>query len=88
VRPAGPGYVAAGDAALVLDPASSHGVLRALLTGRHAALTIVAALAEPRREPGHLAAYARTIADWFVHDVDALRALYARLPSPPTWVRR
>lgn len=30
---AGPGWFLAGDAAAVLDPASSHGVLRAVLTG-------------------------------------------------------
>ncbi|MEO6878090.1 MAG: tryptophan 7-halogenase, partial [Gemmatimonadaceae bacterium] len=32
-RPAGPGYLCVGDAASVLDPASSHGVLKALMSG-------------------------------------------------------
>jgi flavin-dependent dehydrogenase len=84
--PAGPGYVAVGDAALVLDPASSHGVLRALLTGMHAARLVVAALADPRAEPLLGGEYSRLLAGWFEHDVAALRELYARLPSPPRWL--
>src|SRR5262249_55951811 len=36
-RPAGPGYVCVGDAAAVIDPASSHGVLKALMSGMMAA---------------------------------------------------
>jgi flavin-dependent dehydrogenase len=84
--PAGAGYVAVGDAALVLDPASSHGVLRALLTGIHAARLIVAALADPRAESLLAAEYSRLIAGWFEHDVMALRELYGRLPAPPRWL--
>src|SRR5262249_43132228 len=39
--PAGLGYFLAGDAAAVLDPASSHGVLKALMTGMMAGHIIV-----------------------------------------------
>ncbi len=85
VRPAGPGYALAGDAAAVLDPASSHGVLRALLSGMHAGRLARAALAggdEPRLDEQ----YTRFVAQWFAHDAEQLRALYARLESAPTWV--
>jgi len=81
---AGPGWVAAGDAAAVLDPASSHGVLRGLLSGRHAARLVQASLAggDERRLGASYGAFVRT---WFEHDVRVLRELYARLPDPPAW---
>ena len=85
-RAAGPGYVTVGDAALVLDPASSHGVLRALLTGIHAARLIAAVLADPRREPQLSHAYSRFVIDWFQRDVATLRELYGRLPVAPKWL--
>jgi len=38
VQPAArPGYLLAGDAAFVLDPASSHGLLKAIMSGMAAA---------------------------------------------------
>jgi hypothetical protein len=61
-------------------------VLRALLTGMHAARLVVAALADPRAEPLLGGEYSRLLAGWFEHDVAALRELYARLPSPPRWL--
>lgn len=81
----GGGYVAAGDAALVLDPASSHGVLRALLSGMHAARLVGAVLAGgDEARLSH--AYSAFVASWFAHDVAALQALYRRLPEPPDWL--
>ncbi len=83
--PAGPGWVAAGDAAVVLDPASSHGVLRGLISGRHAARLVRAVLAGA--DEGRLSAsYGDFVAAWFQHDVAALTALYWRLPDPPAWL--
>jgi flavin-dependent dehydrogenase len=38
---AGPGFFLVGDAVAVLDPASSHGVLKALMTGMMAAHLIL-----------------------------------------------
>ncbi|MGH2919118.1 MAG: NAD(P)/FAD-dependent oxidoreductase [Solirubrobacteraceae bacterium] len=83
---AGSGYALAGDAAAVLDPASSHGVLRALLSGRHAGC-LARAVLNGRDEPPLARAYTQFLSGWFAHDVDELRALYARLPSAPEWVR-
>ena len=82
---AGPGWVAAGDAAVVLDPASSHGVLRGLMTGRHAGRLVQAVLAggDERRLS---ASYGSFVAHWFEHDVRALEELYGRLPEPPAWL--
>jgi flavin-dependent dehydrogenase len=84
-RPAGRGFVAAGDAALVLDPASSHGVLRALLSGMHAA-RLVGAVLGGGDEARLSHAYSAFIASWFAHDVAALHALYGRLREPPDWL--
>lgn len=86
-RPAGPGYVLAGDAAAVLDPASSHGVLRALLSGMHAGRLVRAVLGGHDAGESALGAeYSRFVANWFEHDVAKLRELYARLPEAPAWV--
>jgi hypothetical protein len=41
IQPAGSGYFIVGDAAIVVDPASSHGVLRALMSGIMAASKIL-----------------------------------------------
>ena len=84
-HPAGPGYVAAGDAAVVLDPASSHGVLRALLSGLHAARLVLAVRAggDERRLN---ASYDDVLTRWFEHDAAVLRELYVRLPGAPPWL--
>jgi flavin-dependent dehydrogenase len=84
---AGPGWISAGDAAVVLDPASSHGVLRALLTGMHAARLARAVLAGGD-EARLSAEYGAFVTSWFERDVAALRELYGRLPSPPGWLAR
>ena len=84
-RPAGPGFFVVGDAAAVLDPASSHGVLKAMLSGMLAARAIIEALSL-----GDDATAARSYGDWvndqFDHDVAGMRDLYGRLPKPPDWV--
>lgn len=85
-RPAGPGYLCAGDAAAVLDPASSHGVLKALMSGMMAGHVI----AEHRTGNASRVAAIRTYAAWikgqFEADVAALRDLYRDLPDPPDWI--
>jgi flavin-dependent dehydrogenase len=84
-RPAGPGYICAGDAAAVLDPSSSHGVLRAIMSGMMAGHVIAAA-----RGTASPAAAARAYATWLVDhvtaDASALARLYRTLPVPPPWV--
>ncbi|MBX7250074.1 MAG: NAD(P)/FAD-dependent oxidoreductase [Caulobacteraceae bacterium] len=79
--PAGPGWMLAGDAAAMLDPTSSHGVLKALLSGRLAGAT-AAAMLNGGDEAQGLAAYRQWMEGWFTTDVAALRSLYRRLGAP------
>lgn len=86
---AGPGYFMVGDAASVLDPASSHGVLKAVLSGMLAAHAITMSVASGGVMGQACASgYAGWIHERFEHDVAELRGLYARLPNPPSWVRK
>ena len=79
-RPAaGPGYFLAGDSAFVLDPASSHGVLKALLSGTNAAVCAADLLHGTAAEASICHAYDQWIAEMFAHDVEALSSLYERL---------
>ena len=87
-KPAGPGYFVVGDAAAVLDPASSHGVLKALLSGMLAAHLIVEVLVAGRGEGAVAAVHGDWVADHVARDVAELRSLYARLPRPPHWLKR
>lgn len=86
VPPAGPGYFLLGDAAAMLDPASSHGVLRALLTGLQSAHLVAQIRAGTMGEREGAAWYGRWLAKWIAHDLAELRERYARLPEPPCWV--
>jgi flavin-dependent dehydrogenase len=86
-KPAGPGYFVVGDAAAVLDPASSHGVLKALLSGMLAAHLIVETLIAGRSERAVAGVHSDWVAHRVAHDVAGLRSLYARLPRPPHWLR-
>jgi flavin-dependent dehydrogenase len=80
-RPAGAGYFIVGDAAAVLDPASSHGVLKALMTGMMAAHSI-RQIVECADERFVTEAYGRWVHDWFEHDVSKLKELYAIFKQP------
>ncbi|HEX7154844.1 MAG TPA: NAD(P)/FAD-dependent oxidoreductase [Thermoanaerobaculia bacterium] len=71
--PAGRGWFIAGDAAAVLDPASSHGVLKALMCGIYIGSVVQAP------EDAAIAAYTQWVQSWFAHDVTALRTLYGEL---------
>jgi flavin-dependent dehydrogenase len=84
-EPAGPGYFLTGDAAAVLDPASSHGVLKALMSGMMAGHLIARVARAEATEPHAAAAYRAWHLDGFRRDLDALRALYARHPAAPRW---
>ena len=73
---AGPGWFMVGDAVATLDPTSSHGVLKALLSGITAGHLIAAALAD-RAPAGEIAtAYHDWIAGWFSADAAHLRTFY------------
>jgi flavin-dependent dehydrogenase len=78
-RVAGPGWLLVGDAAAVLDPTSSHGVLKALVSGMMAGHLIAAAL-RGVAPPGAVgAAYQDWLADWFDADAARLSRFYGDL---------
>jgi flavin-dependent dehydrogenase len=93
----GPGWLVAGDAAWVLDPSSSHGVLKALMSGMLAGQTAASALASRQAERTLRARYASWLSDWFERDRAELAArareairptfrpprAHRPLPSPP-----
>jgi len=63
----GQGYFVVGDAAAVLDPSSSHGVLKALMSGMMAAHLIGRIYAGAEEERAR-AAYQSWGSGWFDHD--------------------
>jgi flavin-dependent dehydrogenase len=77
---AGAGYFIVGDAAVVLDPAASHGVLRAIMAGIKAAHAIIQIF---RGFPESLAIrdFNSWLFDWFNHDVRGLKTLYGKHPN-------
>ena len=80
-QPGGPGYFLVGDAATVLDPASSHGVLKAIMSGMMAAHSITQIINAGQKEDNIILGYCKWIRNWFEHDVEKLKQLYALLPS-------
>lgn len=82
IRSAGvPGALLAGDSAVTLDPTSSRGVLRALMTGIMAADVAAGAIGGGLCAEAAAEGYGRWLRDWFEADVAALAALYRRHPS-------
>jgi flavin-dependent dehydrogenase len=85
---AGPGFLAAGDAALAFDPLSSQGLLNALFTGLAAA---EAADSHLRGDAEALSRYRATIAGIASAYRDHLALWYGmerRWPDAPFWKRR
>jgi len=75
-RPASSAYFLVGDAAAVLDPSSSHGILRALSSGILAATCIARIIKGGSTDVrGITAGYDAWQRDWFLKDVSRLRML-------------
>ncbi len=79
VQAAGPGWMLIGDAAAQLDPASSHGVLKALMSGVAAAHSMSAVLTRGAPERQAANAYHAWLAGGFDTDVQRLAAAYRAL---------
>jgi flavin-dependent dehydrogenase len=79
---AGTGYFLVGDAASVLDPASSHGILKAIMSGMMAAHLIVKMAQHQAEEAGAAQAYSSWMQDWFEHDTKRLKEMYAIFSTP------
>lgn len=75
-QPAGAGYFLVGDAAMVIDPASSNGVLRAIMSGMQAGHLAAQILSGRHTEDTLARFYCDWIHGWFDHDVRALTELY------------
>lgn len=82
---AGPGYFLLGDAAAVLDPASSHGVLRALMSGIMAANVVERVVTSPHDERRLATGYCDWWHDWFHHDRQQLRNWYEEVGFVGVW---
>lgn len=85
-QPAGYGYFLVGDAAMVLDPTSSHGVLKAIMSGIWVSHAIASELLGNLTEQQAIDHYCLWIHNWFRHDVKNLSSLIAKLPNPPVWI--
>ena len=83
---AGSGYFIVGDAAMILDPTSSHGVLKAIMSGIWVSHAIVSEFVGNLTELQAIEQYCLWIHNWFQHDVKNLTKLYANLPNPPLWI--
>ena len=83
---AGRGYFAVGDAGAVLDPASSHGVLRALMSGMMAAHLIGVVLQGGAKEQTAIDGYRDWLMAGFLRDVERLKELYRELSPGVTWL--
>lgn len=80
-RTAGPGWFMVGDAAATLDPTSSHGVLKGLMTGMMAAHLGAASLRGDAPPDESAAAYHEWISRWFAADARQLRTFYGKLAA-------
>jgi flavin-dependent dehydrogenase len=84
--PANRGYFIVGDAAAVLDPAASHGVLRALMSGMMAAHTAKQVLRGTVDESAAAGSYCDWMATWYRYDLSQLIKFYGQLNVPPRWL--
>ncbi|MFB9327710.1 NAD(P)/FAD-dependent oxidoreductase [Paenibacillus aurantiacus] len=76
---AGPGYWILGDAASVLDPASSHGVQKAIMSGMMAGHCLTGITQGRHGESLAIEAYKRWQYEWFLRDAEQLRSRYSNL---------
>lgn len=83
---AGAGFFIAGDAAFVLDPAASQGVLKALMSGMMAAHAVIQARSSPWHELNIQHQYQHWVNEWFHRDRRKMSELYRAHPFPPTWL--
>jgi len=83
---AGQGYFLLGDAAMVLDPASSQGVMRAMLSGTMAAELALKIKSDPEQEALIIGNYQQGMALRFEQSRRALASIYRAMPQPPAWL--
>lgn len=74
-----PGWFMVGDAAALLDPTSSHGVLKAIMSGMMAGHLAAAVIADRVPADAAACAYADWVAGWFAADATRLAQFYGGL---------
>lgn len=78
---AGSGYFLLGDAAAMLDPSSSHGVLRAIMTGMMAGHLLAGHKLGSISENMAIEIYRTWLQSLFLHDVGELQQKYSESPA-------
>ena len=76
---AGPGWFLLGDAAALLDPSSSHGVLKGLMSGMAVAQLTAAILLQGAPEQAAGQTYQDWLGGWFAADCAQMSAFYQQL---------
>jgi flavin-dependent dehydrogenase len=82
---AGAGYFMVGDAAFVLDPLSSHGVIKAILSGIRVGNFIVQILNKQITEETALIDYQMWLNHWYNEDVKRMKQFYLSLNNKLDW---
>ena len=78
-RAADAGWFMVGDAAAILDPTSSHGVLKAIVSGIMAGHLIAAVIKGMAPANEAAAAYRQWLAGWFAADAERMSQFYREL---------
>lgn len=85
-RLAGPNWFLAGDAAATLDPTSSRGVLKSMMTGMMAGHLADAAIRGKLSALEVASSYHHWLLDWFDKDVTQMKQLYGLLDASETLI--
>jgi flavin-dependent dehydrogenase len=85
-EPSGPGYFIVGDSAYLLDPSSSHGILKAIMSGIMSGYLINKININKELKDIARMEYHKWITNWFIHDLTKLKEFYIDLPHPPKWI--
>ncbi len=83
---AGHRYFLVGDAASLLDPASSHGILKAIMSAELAADCIYQILRQNAHPRNVQVPYCDWVRKWFCSDATSLMASYSHSVPPPDWL--
>lgn len=85
---AGPGFFLVGDAAAVLDPVASHGMLRSLMSGMMAGHLVTCIVHGREAEDSTTSFYKDWFSEWVRKDVATVSDLYRKLRPIPEWLKQ
>lgn len=82
------GFFIVGDAALVLDPSSSHGIIRGIMSGIQVSHLIYEICNNKISLSNASYHYNNWMSNWFFHDLNKLKDFYVQHhPNPPLWLQ-